>query len=159
MKFTEKKTTHTECSYSGPGILEKTIETNQIRELKAAKVRFTHSKFRIVHAQHKQQKPLLFKLALRSLFKISQAHSLLSCLACEHFISNLTNHELQKKLANQKHRHVLASLRDSNQCFALICRHYTEGLECLWWRRLLMWLSLQDDLAVSKIPLWAGIGV
>ena len=36
------------------------------------------SKFRIVHAQHKQQKLLLFKVALRSLFTISRAHSLLS---------------------------------------------------------------------------------
>ena len=74
----KKKTTHTQCSYSSPGILEITRETEQLRELKAVKVRFAHSKFRIVHAQHKQQKCLLFKLALRSLFIISRAHSLLS---------------------------------------------------------------------------------
>ena len=41
MKFTEeKKATHTQCSYSGPSILENTRETNQLRELKAVKVRF-----------------------------------------------------------------------------------------------------------------------
>ena len=47
-------------------------------KLKAVKVRFAHSKFSIVHAQHKQQKCLLFKLALRSLFIVSRAHSPLS---------------------------------------------------------------------------------
>ena len=74
----KKNYTHVVYSYSSPGILEKTRETEQLRELKAVKVRFAHSKFRIVHAQHKQQKRLLFKLALRSLFIISRAHSLLS---------------------------------------------------------------------------------
>lgn len=46
-----------------------------------------------------------------------------------HFISNLTNHELQKKLANQKRP------CDSAGFELMFCTNlqqpYTEGLECL----------------------------
>ena len=56
--------------------------------------------------------------------------------------------------------YVLVTLRDLEPMFCTNLQTlYTEGLECLWWCRLWMWLPLQDDLAVSKILLWAGIGI
>ena len=53
--------------------------------------------------RQKQEKPLLFKLTLRSRFTLSRAHSLLSWAKsrCQLLISNRTNHKLCKKLANQ----------------------------------------------------------
>ena len=86
MIFTDiRKTRHTARSYSRPGISEETKETNKPRGLKAPIIRFAQSKFRIVHALHnknaireKAEKPLLFKLTLRSRFTLSRAHSVLS---------------------------------------------------------------------------------
>ena len=41
---------------------------------------------------------------ITSSFSLVRSHE--SCLACEHFASNQTNHKLSKKLANQKCQHI-----------------------------------------------------
>ena len=66
----------------------------------------------INYAQREQEKPLLFKLTLRSRFTLSRAQSRVSChelfvvFGLSTLNSNRTNHKPRKKLANQKRRHM-----------------------------------------------------
>ena len=74
-------------------------------------------------------------------------------MACQHFISNRTNHKLRKKLANKKTpTYVLATLWDSN---TILCTNlqtlYTERLECL--RHRLQFIP------ISKIPWPAAVNL
>ena len=52
------------------------------------------------YAKREQEKPLLFKLTLRSRFTTT------SLIGLSTLNSNRTNHKLRKKLANQKCRHM-----------------------------------------------------
>ena len=63
------------------------------------------------YAEREQEKPLLFKLILKSRFTLSQAqsdscHELLVLFGLSTVNSNGTNHKPRKKLANQKCRHM-----------------------------------------------------
>ena len=63
------------------------------------------------YAKREQEKPLLFKLTLRSRSTLSQArsdtcHELLVVFGLSTLNSNRTNHKPRKKLANQKRRHM-----------------------------------------------------
>ena len=65
----------------------------------------------INYANREQEKPLLFKLTLRSRFTLSQAqsvscHELLVVYGQSTLNSNRTKHKRRKKLANQKRRHM-----------------------------------------------------
>ena len=85
--------------------------------LKAAKkIKIAQSKCRILHAllklrKREQEKPLFFKLTLRSRFTLSKTqsvscHELLVMFGLSTLNSNRTNHKPRKKLANQKRRHM-----------------------------------------------------
>ena len=65
----------------------------------------------INYAKREQEKPLLVKLTLRSLFTLSQAQS----ISCQELLvvfglsglnSSRTNHKPRKKLANKKCQHI-----------------------------------------------------
>ena len=128
MKFTGKKN-HTH-SYSGPGISEKTKETNQLCQLKAVKIGYAHSKFRILHALCKQQKPLLIKLTLRSLKYHKLNDSLLS-RAMSHVWPVNTLFQIRlitncvRFSQSKTSTYVLATLRDLNTMF---CTNFADTL-------------------------------
>ena len=70
-----------------------------------------HSPCKLNCAKREQEKPLLFKLTLRSRSTLSQAqssayHELLVVFGLSTLDSNRTNHKPRKKLANQKRRHM-----------------------------------------------------
>ena len=83
--------------------------------LKAAKNLLSQSAEYYMHcvnyAKREQEKPLMFKLTLRSRSTLSQAqsdscHELLVVFGLSTLNSNRTNHKPRKKLANQKRRHM-----------------------------------------------------
>ena len=91
----------------------------------------------INYAKREREKPLLFKLTLRSLFTLSQAQS----ISCQELLvvfglsglnSNRTNHKPRKKLANKK------------------CQHISEWLWGIRTRNcaLILWRSIQKVYSV-----------
>ena len=91
----------------------------------------------INYANREQEKPLSFKLTLRSRFTLSQAQSLccyelLVVFGLSTLNSHRTHHKLRKKKPIKTPTYVLATLQDSN---TIMCTNsqtlYTEGLERL----------------------------
>ena len=91
----------------------------------------------INYANRGQEKPLLFKLTLRSRFTLSQAqsvscHELLVVFGLSTLYSHRTNHKPRKKKPIICPTYVLATPRNSN---TILCTNsqtlYTEGLERL----------------------------
>lgn len=98
----------------------------------AAKITFAQAKFRILRAlyyQRSRKKTMKILLTLKDLASRAEVllahHAIgmesmfigkesvmrpeITCLACEHFISNPTTQKLRKKLANYKHLHMSAA--------------------------------------------------
>ena len=91
----------------------------------------------INYANREQEKPLSFKLTLRSRFTLLQAQSvscyeLLVVFGLSTLNSHRTHHKLRKKKPIKTPTYVLATLQDSN---TIMCTNsqtlYTEGSECL----------------------------
>ena len=91
----------------------------------------------INYANRGQEKPLLFKLTLRSRFTLSQVQSvscyeLLVAFGLSTLNSHRTHHKQHKKKPIKTSTYVLATLQDSN---TIMCTNsqtlYTEGSECL----------------------------
>ena len=79
------------------------------------------------YAQREQEKPLLFKLTLRSRSTLSQArsdtcHELLVVFGLSTLNSNRTNHKPRKKLANQKRRHMSLRLCGTRTRYCALIR-------------------------------------
>ena len=91
----------------------------------------------INYANREQEKPLSFKLTLRSRFTLLQAQSvscyeLLVAFGLSTLNSHRTHHKPRKKKPIKTPTYVLATLRNSN---TILCTNsqtlYTEGSECL----------------------------
>ena len=91
----------------------------------------------INYANREQEKPLSFKLTLRSRFTLLQAqfvscYELLVAFGLSTLNSHRTNHKPRKKKPIKTPTYVLATLQDSN---TIMCTNsqtlYTEGSECL----------------------------
>ena len=106
----------------------------------------------IKYANRGQEKPLLFKLTLRSRFTLSQAqsvscHELLVVFGLSTLYSHRTNHKPRKKKPIICPTYVLATPRNSN---TILCTNsqtlYTEGLERLRRRQ-----SRQTPLSFGRV--------
>ena len=82
-------------------------------------------KFRTLQKENKEN---LYCLWAKSRVTFHTITSYESCLACQHFLSNRTNHKLCKKLADQKCLHMSLRLCGiQKQYCALIRRHSIQG--------------------------------